>query len=187
MPPRWLHVAGAQTIADRNGTATLLRALTLTTEQQDVTVRTQDQLSVAARFPSNVRVHFDTANVPDYWTMYEGFDALVLPRRYAGLCLPVIEAMGAGLAIVMTDMEPQRSDWPTARVLTHEGDPIRLAGGMIPTGNADPRDLANLMDEWARSSELVRFARGEACAYARIHAWDHQRDNVLRELEAACD
>ena len=39
----------------------------------------------------NVRI----GGVANYWDAYDGYDALVLPRRYGGLCLPVQEGMAA--------------------------------------------------------------------------------------------
>jgi hypothetical protein len=38
--------------------------------------------------------------------MYAGFDAMVLPRRYAGLCLPMNEALMSALPVFMTNVSP---------------------------------------------------------------------------------
>lgn len=31
---------------------------------------------------------------------------MILPRKYAGLCLPMNEALMSGLPVIMTDIEP---------------------------------------------------------------------------------
>jgi hypothetical protein len=44
--------------------------------------------------------------------MYNGFDAMVLPRRYAGLCLPMNEALLSGLPVFMTNVSPNNQILP---------------------------------------------------------------------------
>ncbi len=44
--------------------------------------------------------------------MYKDFDALILPRRYAGLCLPTNEALISGLPVIMTDTSPNNELLP---------------------------------------------------------------------------
>jgi hypothetical protein len=44
--------------------------------------------------------------------MYSGFDAMVLPRRYAGLCLPMNEALLSALPVFMTDISPNNAILP---------------------------------------------------------------------------
>ena len=44
--------------------------------------------------------------------MYSGFDAMVLPRRYAGLCLPMNEALMSALPVFMTNISPNNAILP---------------------------------------------------------------------------
>lgn len=185
-PIRWLHIAGAATIQDRNGTEALMRAVPLLRQPAEITVASQTTVELHAS-TDQVTVTGQLGTLTDYWELYEGFDALVMPRRYAGLCLPVLEAMGAGLAVVMSDMEPQRSDWPVQTVRTEPGDPIKMAGGMIETGNVDPSALAALMDSWASNPAEVRAAQSQSRAYARANSWVGRRDKIQAELSLACD
>jgi hypothetical protein len=54
--------------------------------------------------------------------MYNGFDAMVLPRRYAGLCLPMNEALLSGLPVFMTNVSPNNQILPQDWLV--ESDPI---------------------------------------------------------------
>lgn len=183
-PLRWLHVAGAQTISDRNGTRAVMSALHAVQRPTRITVRTQTPLELGSVMPRvQLLQRFD--NVRDYWRIYDDADVLVMPRRYAGLCLPTIEAMGAGLPVVMTDMAPQNVDWPVALTRTYAGAPLRMMGGQVETGDADAVALAELMDTWDEDRSIVGYARARAIAWAADHSWEAMRPRIVAELEHA--
>lgn len=183
-PFRWLHVAGAETHADRNGTQAVLHAARLLTGEQTVTVRTQ----TAGLASSDPRVRIDHSDVPNYWDAYTGFDAMVMPRRYAGLCLPVLEAFGAGLPVVMTDMLPQRYDWPACLVKVNEGRSLRMMGGRIPTADADVHDLAEVMNNIAHNDNASFLLwQDESRLYAEANSWTVRAPQIRAELERVAD
>lgn len=183
---RWLHIAGAQTIQDRNGTKAFMRALQLVRGKHEVTIATQEPLSWAyAPVATSVRVNVISTNEPDYWKLYAHGNALIMPRRYAGLCMPVLEAMGAGLAVIMSDMAPQNEEWPVATVATTEGFPVRLMGGKIPTGDVAPNALAQRMDQWVQDPERMVEARSRSRDWAENHSWQALKPTVIAELERA--
>lgn len=177
-PFRWLHVAGAQTEADRNGTRAVEQAARLLRADQEIVVRTQSPLDLHA---PNLTV--EHASLPSRWALYDDVDALLLPRRYAGLSLPVLEALAVGLPVVITDTSPQNADWPVQTVPAVEGPPVHLFGRQIPTVDADPHALATLMDRWATDpAEAAQWAT-RARSYAETNTWEARAPAIRDELE----
>lgn len=182
-PFRWLHIAGARTFADRNGTLALLDTARALNPDQTVTVRTQSD----GYEPLAENTTVDTTNVTNYWDMYAGFDALIMPRRYAGLCLPVLEAFGAGLPVVMTDLSPQNVDWPVETVPTLDGQSVRMFGRQIPTSSVDVHELADTMNRWAANPDEVEAWSAKVADYVAANRWEVRVPQIRAELERVAD
>lgn len=178
-PLRVLHVAGHRAMADRNGTGIVLDACRRLRGPIEVTIVTQDERLVGrTRSHPGVEISVVAGGVPDYWRLYDGFDVLVMPRRYGGLCLPVQEAMAAGLAVVMSDAEPQRSTWPVLTVLTSTSAPrLRCPGGPLPVHTARPEALANLLNDLTLDADRVAKQKAASVEWAEANRW-----SVLRPL-----
>jgi hypothetical protein len=58
------------------------------------------------------RITVKNDNINNKEDLYDGFDAMVLPRRYAGLCLPMNEALISGLPVFMTNISPNNHILP---------------------------------------------------------------------------
>lgn len=184
-PLRVLHVGGHKAMADRNGTAQLVRATQRAKRPMTVTVASQDPVRGSRAWRRGHVAMVQAGAAPDYWQLYPDHDVLVLPRRYGGLCLPVQEAMAAGLAVVMTDAEPQRSYWPVAVVATRTRGQIRTAAGIIPTVDADAFALATLLDRLAtQPADLAMLQRG-SLAWAEAHSWTALRPTYTKALARA--
>lgn len=180
---RVLHVAGHRAALDRNGTGAVLSALRHVRQRVVVTIVGQDgRLPAATGVPSNVELRMVPNGVADYWRLYEGHDALVLPRRYGGLCLPVQQAAGAGLAIGLPNVSP--NEWYPASLFAcdREADRMRCALGDMAVATSNARDVATLIDEWARDRDALRAAQQRARAWAVENAWTPER--VVAERDA---
>jgi glycosyltransferase involved in cell wall biosynthesis len=117
---RFLHIVGRPAIHDRNGTLDLLQALQHVTAAITVTVTCQQPGYVCSLIrdhnihtPNNVTLIVDSADRDDYWTVYDNQHAMILPRRFGGLCLPANEAIGAGIPVVMPNIDPNNLWLPT--------------------------------------------------------------------------
>ncbi len=119
--------------------------------------------------------------VPDYWRLYDDADALVLPRRYGGLSLPALEGMGAGLALMMPDVEPQRSEWVGMFVPAAVERRRMTSAGPMDVATVDPVDLAERMD----AAELPKW-RAASRAWAVEHSWEELKPTIITELERVC-
>jgi Glycosyl transferases group 1 len=186
---RFLHVAGWPAVGDRNGTEIVAEAAMRLAVPCDVIIRGQHpQLANGRRYRRRtrpVRLTIESNSVPDYWSLYRDADILVMPRRFGGLCLPVQEAMSAGLATIMPDCSPNQI-WPGARLPARARASVRTPAGNIPLHDVDPRVLAESMGELVTDRELVRKLQREATEWAQANSWQALRPVWMRELEAAC-
>lgn len=173
---RFLHVAGYPAVADRNGTRDLLAALPHVRAEVTITLTCQRPgylggLMTANVSPPNVTLVIETTTHNDYWGLYAGHHALILPRRYGGLCLPVNEALGAGMPVLMPDISPNH-DWLPPDWLT----PARQVDTIytkipIDVHLSDPVELAARIDRLATDEDFYGHARRQARFLADIHSW----------------
>lgn len=179
---RFLHTAGWPAVADRNGTDIVAQAAGLLTSGAEVVIRGQHR-DVHRFQRRGVRV--EQGCLPDYWDLYRDADVLVMPRRFGGLNLPALEALSAGLVVVMSDCSPNEV-WPGPRVETTCTDTVATRCGLLPLHDTDPRALAAVMDELAANPELVAKLRAEAAEWVRANTWDALKPLWLEELARAC-
>jgi hypothetical protein len=110
----------------------------------------------------------------DYWQLYSDADALILPRRYAGLCLSQQEAAAAGLPIVMLESDANaHRTLPELRVPVSSSQWHPMKGGMVEVFDADPYDLARCIDRLADPS-LVKSAAACSRSWAEEISWKNQ-------------
>lgn len=167
---RVLHVAGHAAAADRNGTVDFMEAVTSLRSRCEVTVVGQDGwLPQVRKVPTNVTLVEQSTGVQDRWEMYRNKHLVVLPRRYGGLCLPALEAMASGCAILMPDCSPNDT-WPGARVKARKGYMHRTPFGHIQTHAVHPLELAQHIDRHA-NVEYRRKHQEEARNWAELNSW----------------
>lgn len=181
----FLHIAGHMAMADRNGTRALFVAMRNVRQPMRVTVTTQmSSMHRPSRLPRHVSYTPVVGNRPDYWRLYAGHDVLVMPRRYGGLCLPVNEAMGAGLAVIMTDVEPNRYWWPAAKLPVEGGDTIPTQLGDTWSHRPSVSALAEMMDTLASDHGLLLAMQEHSREWAEEHSWDALADDWRSALDA---
>lgn len=183
-PPEWtgtlrvLHVAGHAAAADRNGTQLFIEAIRRMQGPVSVRIVSQDDKLRLPRMRTGIPIEVVTGGVANYWDLYRDADVLVLPRRYGGLCLPAQEAMASGLALVMSDAEPQRYIWPGVYVRSATGIPrLMCPGGKLPLTAARPEAIAQVVNELACDPKRLRRQQEASVAWAEAHRW-----SVLRPL-----
>lgn len=188
-PIRVLHNAGHRAAMDRNGTAIVYAALRLLKPRGtvDVTISGQDgRLPSPRRGFGNVRIETRPSGAAHYWDVPTGFDILVMPRRYGGLCLPVQEALAAGCVPVMPDVSPN-GDWPTVLVPARPQGTISTQGGLLPLATVDAPVLARALTDLIDDPDALAGGRSEAVEWAESHSWHTLAGLWISELERAAD
>jgi hypothetical protein len=106
---RLLHIAGKKAAKDRNGTETVINMLKHSKADYELVIRSQSEIVTNV---TDSRLKIKIGNPENREDLYNGFDAMVLPRRYAGLCLPMNEALLSGLPVFMTNVSPNNQILP---------------------------------------------------------------------------
>lgn len=183
-PVTFVHSAGHEAQHDRNGTRLVAEAIRALEIDCRVVVYGQDgalpKLRVREGSPTRLDVH--PTGVVNYWDQYEGGDVLLMPRRYGGLCLPVQEALAAGLVVVMTACTPNET-WPGPRLPAVDSTPMRARCGDVDVHSADPADLRDLMERLVKDREWLAGLKRESLAWAETHSWEALLPRWHKELE----
>jgi glycosyltransferase involved in cell wall biosynthesis len=140
-----LHIAGKAAVKDRNGTNTVIEMLNYSVGDYELVVKTQSHLNINCDDP---RLTIDTSNPDNRHSLYEGFDAMVLPRRYAGLCLPMNEALISGLPVFMTDISPNNKLLPKDWLVPSQKISTLMTRTLLDVYEADPKELAKMIDNY---------------------------------------
>lgn len=161
----------APAMKDRNGTLTLLAALELVTSPVTVTILgAQQHIELPASSPVDLRLVYEHPD--NYWEVWpEDADVLVLPRRFAGLSMPVQEAAARGMTTIITAVSPQ-TGWPLTFIPHRGHENCLMAGGTVPVYDADPVSLASVIDRLANNPAEAEAASLKAAAWADDLSWE---------------
>lgn len=140
---RFLHVVGKQAIHDRNGTEAVLEALTYTKANFELVIKSQHQLDYSI---NDSRVTIDTSNSDDFTELYKDFDAVIIPRRYGGLCLPMNEALASGLPVIMSNISPNNKVLPKKWLVSATKTDEFMTRTMIDIYTTNAKSLAKKID-----------------------------------------
>ncbi len=172
----FLHIVGKPAVHDRNGTSDLLKALQFVTVPIKVIIKCQQKayvefLSSGFAIPENVELVIDTKTEDNYWDNYKEGDVLVMPRRYGGLCLPVNEALGAGMPVIMPAIDPNdtwlNTDWLVPATKTGEF----MARTTIDIFTTDAEALAKKITQFATDRSFYSRAKHLAYNYKHRQSW----------------
>ena len=145
---RFLHIAGRNTHEDRNGTNDVLKALSLVPKDVDfeLVIKTQ---TTEVQEVDDPRVVIDRSPPDDERELYRDFDVMILPRRYAGACLPMNEALMSGLPVIMTDIDPNNKVLPGYWLVGAREKTTFMARSEIKVYESDLVELAGRIAQYA--------------------------------------
>jgi hypothetical protein len=151
---RILHIGGKAAVKDRNGTNSVIEMLKYSTGDYEVVIKTQTDLGIRS---ANERLTIQTNTTRELEDLYSGYDAMVLPRRYAGLCLPMNEALLAGLPVFMPRISPNNAILPDKWTVEASKIDEFKAKAIIDVYDVDPKALAKTVDEYmAKKDSLIK-------------------------------
>ena len=145
-----MHVAGKAAVKDRNGTETVIQMLNYSREDYKLVIKTQTPLEIKS---TDERIIIETDNVANKQDLYSGYDAMVLPRRYAGLCLPMNEALMSGLPVFMPRISPNTTVLPDEWTLEADKIDRFKAKATVGVWSVNPKSLAKLIDNYIVSDK----------------------------------
>lgn len=153
---RFLHVLGKMAAHDRNGSVQLLNALKYCKEDFELVIHSQFPMNQPVDDP---RLKYRMSNLPEPQDIYEDFDAVIMPRKYGGLCLPMNEALMCGLPVLMTDISPNNKVLPKDWLVSTKEDGVLESKMPVQMHKANEVSLAKRIDWLAKISdqELVEM------------------------------
>jgi len=147
---RILHIGGKKAARDRNGTDTVIDMLKYLKGDYEIVIRSQSEIETNIK---DSRLKIEIGNPDNREEMYNGFDAMILPRRYAGLCLPMNEALLSSLPVFMTDVSPNNFILPPEWLARSEQIGTFRAKVRIDIHEADSSHLASILDNYMSMSD----------------------------------
>jgi len=162
---RVLHFGGRRAAADRNGTE-IVRALPKIEGIQ-------------------IDIHDQGANeVQDQRELYEqGYHVILIPRRYGGLCLPMLESLSYGLPVIMPNIEPNRQELPQEWLTTAIRGPSIKTKHRIETYNADQYGIVQTLERF-RDMTQEEYEAERSKAFELTEAHKEQLEQWIRTIES---
>jgi glycosyltransferase involved in cell wall biosynthesis len=150
---RILHIGGKAASQDRNGTQTVIDMLRHSKADYELVIRSQSELNINYK---DSRLTVEIGNIDSRSEMYNGFDAMVMPRRYAGLCLPMNEALVSGLPVFMTDISPNNQILPSDWLISSSKVSTLMTRVKLDVYEADVKELAKKIDRYINSDKKLQ-------------------------------
>jgi glycosyltransferase involved in cell wall biosynthesis len=150
---RILHIGGKAASQDRNGTQTVIDMLRHSKADYELVIRSQSELNINYK---DSRLTVEIGNIDSRSEMYNGFDAMIMPRRYAGLCLPMNEALVSGLPVFMTDISPNNQILPRDWLVSSSKVSTLMTRVKLDVYEADVRELAKKIDRYINSDKKLQ-------------------------------
>jgi hypothetical protein len=174
-----LHIAGKVAVNDRNGTDTVIEMMKYCKEDFVLEIRSQSKLRHKV---DDDRIKIINKNVAKQEDLYSGYDAMVLPRRYAGLCLPMNEALLSGLPVFMTDVSPNNQVLPSDWLVESHVIGKLMTRTVLDVYSADPAQLAQKIDSYMTGSQTESKLMAFDIGYANF-SYDALKHKYLEILE----
>lgn len=182
---RFVTVYGHGGPGDRRAILQIMEAWRMMgSEAPPLVVRSQKPVKEleGAKLPDHVTVH--VGNLGKASDLYAQADVAILPSKYEGVGLSLIEAQACGLPTITTDMEPMKSIAPEYLVGGEVGEIEVMEGHRVATCTPHPIALAG------RVKDILHMDISEASRRARYrvqerYSWAVLKDQWISLLEKA--
>lgn len=175
--PTAVHIAGRHAINDRNGTDDYLDSIQYMPKHFRHIIYGQRVSPGARRRIEELERSYDRdvqyrGSVENYVDLYSEGDVLVLPRRYGGLCLPMQEALAAGMPVIMTDISPNDDILDPRWLVPAEKTGSFMGREPIDVYSSKPEDIAETVTSLLSPIEMAGMHRAIARFCASRVSWD---------------
>lgn len=182
------HVAGRTASLDRNGTLTYINAVRRM--PRNINARfllyCQTPTPEIRNLVRSTRIEL-IESVVEPKSLYEEGDIMVLPRRYGGLCLPLNEAIGCGIPVLMPNIDPNNK-WLPIEWLVPVMRKFRdfRSKSDVKVYDTDPLALAKQMINLYLHPEKVQFMHKQALSLREELCWDNMKPKYDEFIENVC-
>lgn len=180
---RVYHIAGKRAAGDRNGTDTFIDCLRALDKRVTVTMYGLEGSLPEIDKPRHLELIVDNVGPASHWDMHRNQHLLVMPRRFAGLCLPALEAASRGIAVMMPDVSPN-DELASVLVPPMDGRPMRAPCGLIPTSGIQFFALAQEIN--ALHNDRERLAVAMKQSFDMTNRWSEYRGIYLNHFARIC-
>lgn len=153
-------------------------------EAPPLEVLAQKPIKELEGLPIPESVSIRVGNLPQVSDLYERADIAVLPSKYEGVGLSLIEAQAAGLPVITTDMDPMRRIAPSHMVVGETGSLEIMEGHKIATCTPYPISISGMVKSFLHKeiSEPSRLARQRM---QDLYSWSSLKNDWINFLEKA--
>jgi hypothetical protein len=176
---RLLHIGGKAASQDRNGTQTVIDMLRYSKADYELVIRSQSELNINYK---DSRLTVEIGNIDIRSEMYDGFDAMIMPRRYAGLCLPMNEALVSGLPVFMTDISPNNQILPNDWLVSSSKVSTLMTRVKLDVYEADVKELGKKIDRYVNSDKKLQKEKAATIGFENFDP-SILKDQYLQILE----
>lgn len=197
----FLHPAGRSAAHDRNGTEIVIKASRYVKSDVKIIIHFQGEQGLAHQatnsFEDYLRLQREYGD-PDklrivryehdtYADVYKQGDVLVLPRRYGGNCLPLNEALSAGMPVIMPRISPNSLILPKKWLVEADKVAEFTPRTKIDIYDVEPQRLARNIDRFAMLNEGDMLGENvKASNIAESISWDAMRAQYEKAFEQLC-
>lgn len=179
----FFHPGGVPALEDRNGTNSVMGCWPHVKSDSRLIVRTPRSVQ-----HSDSRVEIQSGLVDRHEDLYHGGDTFVMPRKYAGLCLPLNEAIALGMPVIMTELSPQDQFLhPASLVPTTPYIKTVFTKTWVHVHEVDQLKLAAKIDQFADSPDLVSEVSAWSGELGRVLSWDNMKPIYDATFESLLD
>lgn len=178
----FIHTASHGGANDRKGTFHLIQAMKY--------VKSNIRLIIYAWQGYHVddpRIEIQVKNFKNYWQCWKEGDVLIYPQGANGICLPIVEAMASGMAVITTDLWPFNEYMPKDLLFKPaELFKTRMSGGLQEVEDViiDPIEIAEKIDLVAgRNIERYSLYGRD---WAMGNSWEMLLPRYQQMLENVC-
>lgn len=198
---KFLHTAGKPAAHDRNGTKTVIQASKLIKSDVEIVIHFQGEQGLAHQLTHTTEDYINYAyengdmdkltisvqEYDNYQDVYKEGDVMLLPRRYGGNCLPLNEALGVGMPVIMTDVMPNSHLLPPEWLIKAERIGEFTPRTTIDIYSGDPVELAEKIDHFAGlNDEEMNMYSELASAISDQISWETMKPMYIKAFEELC-
>lgn len=182
----FIHNGGYLGMRGREGTELLIEAMAYVKSPVRLTIRVQENVSAHHQrlMARDSRIEYINHSVP-YENLYRDGDVSILPQKFNGMSMPLMESRASGMLIMTTDRFPT-NNWlrgEGALIPVHSTHQTRLAPRfrVIEECNILPTDIAATIDKYYGCD--IKQQSDAGLEYSYHNSFDMLRSMWLKLLE----